>query len=69
MKAVTQSIQVVSSRLPHSKYNKHVKPYWRFNKQVLKDTWIKKHKVYRNWKVCGRPRHGIVFREYIEAKK
>lgn len=70
IKAVIGCMQKISKNLPHSKYNKHTKPYWRYNSQVLNAVVKEKRKTYKNWCQIGRPRgDNTLFSEYKEAKR
>ena len=56
--------------LPQAKFNKHVKPYWRYNRDVLNDAVKEKNKSYEKWCKAGRPRGNCqIYLEYKNNKR
>ncbi len=72
IKAVVGSMLRVSKlNLSHTKFNKHIKPYWRYNKDTLNETHAMKEQAFYKWGDQGKRResNNILFIEYNTAKK
>ena len=70
-KALVGAILAVSkANLPYKRYNKHAKPYWRYEKDALNEAYSSLRHAYRQWKNTGRPRmpDSSIFSEYKNAK-
>ena len=65
---LTEVIQRVSEKLPHSRYRKNLKPYWNKDLSVLK---YRKVISYREWTSAGRPRNkdNSLYIQYKADKK
>ncbi len=62
-------LRVSKLNLPYSKFNKHMKPYWRYNKDTLSETHAMKEQAFYKWRDQGKPRDNIFFVEYNKARK
>ncbi len=49
-------LRVSKLNLPYTNFNKHMKPYWRYNKDTLNETHAMKEQAFYRWRDQGKPR-------------
>ncbi len=64
-------LRVSKLNLPYTKFNKHMKPYSRYNKDTLNETHAMKEQAFYKWRDQCKRRESdnIFFIEYNKAKK